>query len=220
MSFNLASQCGFVAWKSTFDSSCRTVGVELLSERRVLLLELLQVLRQTMNRGAQSFLLPLWAFTLCSTTAHRKTEGGKTIFHLHNIRRIGATNGNVQSQPWNIIYLDVVTALCDVLKSKVELEAETNQMIYQLTFSLQLREESSASGSERQDTLKGSFSLSLYKSAVFQSDRMIHWFHSRIALYPSKPWWPLDKREVNVPALRRYHFMGQHFTWHSNVWGI
>lgn len=60
---------------STFDSSCRAVDAELLSERRVLLLELLQVLRQTMNRGAQRFLLPLRAFTLRSTTVGRNREG-------------------------------------------------------------------------------------------------------------------------------------------------
>lgn len=60
---------------STFDSSCRAVRAELLSERRVLLLELLQVLRQTMNRGAQRFLLPLGAFTLHSTTVGRNGEG-------------------------------------------------------------------------------------------------------------------------------------------------
>lgn len=70
------------------------------------------------------------------------------------------------------------------------------------------------------NTLNGSFSLSLYKSAVFQSDGMIHWFHTRFASYRSKPWWPLDKKEVNMPATRRFHFIGQHFTCHSNGWGV
>lgn len=63
----------------TFDSSCGAVRVELLSEFRVLLLELLQVLRQTMYCGVQRFLLPLGTFTLRSTTVDAKREGGFSL---------------------------------------------------------------------------------------------------------------------------------------------
>lgn len=72
----------------TFEPSCRTVRAELLPEHRVLLLQLLQGLGQTMNRGAQRLLLPLGASTLCSTTAtryHFRHRGNKV--GLHVVRR-------------------------------------------------------------------------------------------------------------------------------------
>lgn len=59
----------------TFDSPSRAVSVEFLSECCVLLLKLLQVLRQTHNCGTESFLLPLGAFALRSATTDR--EGGR-----------------------------------------------------------------------------------------------------------------------------------------------
>lgn len=65
----------------TFYSCRRTVGVEFFTQRRVLLLELLQVVRQTENCGAQGLLLPLGTSTPFSTAAGRRARDSGALIN-------------------------------------------------------------------------------------------------------------------------------------------
>lgn len=115
-------------WEKTFGSSSRTVGVEFFSECHVLLLKLLQVLSQTVNCGAQSFLLPLGAFALGSTAAtdkERKSQCQKVL--VYSLTFYNDDDGD----PWF---------------SWTRLHSDTRVSV---TFSQLLLEASSVSGSKR-----------------------------------------------------------------------
>ena len=68
----------------TFDPLSRAVSAELLSESRVVQLQLLQTLRQTQDRGPQGLLVPLGALRLCPTATGAQRRNKSYLLFLLN----------------------------------------------------------------------------------------------------------------------------------------